>query len=485
MKRPVRVAVLGGGISGLSAAHRLVSAPGMEVVVIEASNRLGGKIKTSDFDGRQVDEAADAFLTRGGQAEGLCRELGLDSQLVPPATNRAWLWRGDRLHSFPLGLALGVPLRPLSLLGSPLVSPRGALRAAADLVMPRTTGSADVSVARLVRRRLGVEVSSTLVEPLIGGINAGRAECLGVSATAPRFSTASERSSSLIRGLRSEMVPPSAADRATEGAPPPFLGLRGGMEQMVHALESALRERGTDIRLGWRVAAAARAGGGWILSRQDRSLEGDVRGGVPLTVHDPADTILADGIVVTLPAWEAAKVLGGASPLGSSLLGTIPYASVAMLTMSYDISSSGQPFPAGSGFLVPAGEHRSVTACSWTSSKWPHLGRPRELLVRASVGRWRDGAALMLGDDALVKAVHRELQVVMGLATPPTASRVTRWDRAFPQFGVDHGDLVARITRAVGATGPVELAGAAYGGVGIPSCVQSGFGAADRLLARL
>ena len=474
--------MLGGGISGLAAAHRLAAEPGVEVIVMEASGRLGGKIKSSDFDGRAVDEGGDAFLTQGGHALELCRALGLDDQLVAPSTNRAWLWKGGRLQPFPPGLMLGVPIRPLKLLGSPLIGTRAALRAGLDFVMPRNVPRGDVSVARLVRSRLGAEVASTLVEPLIGGINAGRAECLGTAATAPRLAAAREHSRSLIRGLNAEQ---SLVQR--DPSVPPFLGLRGGMGEMVSALERTLRERGAQIRLDCRVAAVERSGEGWVL----RSRATSPGAGRATPVEDrPAvaganDSVRADGIVVALPAWEAASVLEGPTPLGSGLLRKIPYASVAMLTMSYEESAVSEPLPEGSGFLVPPVEHRAVTACSWASAKWPHLGRPGEVLLRASVGRWGDGAALMLDDETLAKAVDRELASVLGLAGGPTATRVTRWNRAFPQFGVGHSDLVEEIERAVRATGPAVLAGAAYGGVGIPACIRSGYTAADRMLSRL
>lgn len=479
--RALRVAVLGGGISGLAAAHRLAAEPDVEVVVVEASDRLGGKIRTSAFGGRPVDEAADAFLVGGGQALDLCRALGLDDRLVAPATNSAWLWKTGRLHPFPPDLVLGVPLRPLALRRSSLIGSRAALRASLDLVMPRNVPAGDVSVAKLARRRLGGAVASTLVEPLIGGINAGRAECLGAAATVPRFSSARERGPSLIRGLSAQR-----SRGGNERAEPPFLGLRGGMGELVSALERSLGEQGVEIRLNCRVEAADRKGGEWALSTQAlRAGPGGQLSPSGRRASEAAtDSIRADGIVVALPAWEAAKVFERSSPSASGLLCTIPYASVAMVTMSYQESSLGEPLPAGSGFLVPAAEHRVVTACSWASSKWPHLGRPGEVLLRVSVGRWGDRAALMLDDQALVSAVDRELRAVMGLGGGPVASRVTRWHRAFPQFGVGHGELVRHIGRTARATGPVELAGAAYGGVGIPSCILSGASAADRLLAR-
>lgn len=439
------VAVVGGGITGLAAAWELV-AGGASVTLYEAGDRLGGRILTADVAGRPVDLGPDALLARVPHAVGLCRELGLGDELVHPAAEGAAIWSGGRLRPLPRGLVLGAPLGVGDLVGlarSGLLSPLGALRASLDLVRPATAWGPDPSVGELVAGRLGREVHERLVDPLVGGIHAGPSALLSARLAAPQLADAAS-SRSLALGLRKGRPAPGAA-RA-----PVFASLLGGLGRLVERLEEELRARGADLRVGAPVDE------------------------VP--VPGAAATVLA------VPAGAAAGLVGGASPDAAAELGGIDYASVALAVLVYPESAVRRPL-AGTGFLVPAAEDRLVTACSFGSSKWPHWAGPGDVVLRASVGRWGDERALALDDDQLVARIADELALMLDLAGGPRLARVTRWERAFPQYRPGHADRVARAEAALARDLPtVAPAGAAYRGVGIAACIAQGRAAARRAL---
>ena len=435
------IAVVGGGITGLAAAYELVQL-GEEVVVLEASDRLGGKIRTSSFAGRPVDEGADAFLARVPWAVDLCKELGLTDDLVAPAQGSALVWAKGALRPIPEGVVLGVPTGVASLARSGLISPLGLLRAGLDLVLPRRRIDGDRSVGELIRSRMGGEVLELLVDPLLGGINAGDADRLSVDASAPQLADAARRHRSLILGLR-------GAPKAPPG--PVFHAHPGGMERLVDAVVARLA--GIDIRLGAPVDRLVADGGRYRL--------------------EPAG-VTADRVVVATPAFAAADLLADAAPEAAARLRAIDYSSVAVVTMAFPRSSVPGPLDA-SGYLVPKREGRLTTAVSWSSSKWTHLGGGDEVILRASAGSYGDGRALALDDDALVDALTAELREATGVTGAPTATRVTRWDRAFPQYTPGHLARVEEIERSVANALPgVHLAGAAYRGIGIPACIRQG-----------
>lgn len=443
---PPSVAVVGGGITGLAAAWELVTG-GAQVTVYEAGHRLGGRILTADVAGRPVDLGPDSVLARVPHALDLCRELGLGDELVHPAAEGAAVWSEGRLRPLPRGLVLGAPPGAGDLIGlarSGLLSPLGAMRASLDLVRPATRWGPDPSVGELVTGRLGPEVHQRLVDPLVGGIHAGPSALLSARLAAPQLAEAAS-SRSLILGLRS-------GRRARTGGPaaPVFASLRGGLGRLVGRLEEELRARGADLKL----AAPAEA--------------------VP--VPGSAATVLA------VPAGAAARLVGAASPDAAAGLGGVDYASVALTVLVYRAEALRQPL-SGTGFLVPASDDRLVTACSFGSSKWPHWAAPGDIVLRASAGRWGDGRALALDDGDLVARIHEELAGMVGLGTEPRLARVTRWERAFPQYRPGHADRVASVEAALARDLPtVTIAGAAYRGVGIAACVASGRSAARRAL---
>lgn len=479
------VVVVGGGIAGLAAAWELCSEAdvggssgaggGPAVTVLEASNRLGGHLRTASFAGRQVDLGPDAFLTRRPEALELCRQLGMDeAQLVAPATSAAYLFAGGRLHRLPAGLALGVPTRLIPLARSGVLSAGGVARCGLDLLTPpaRRAGPVDVgdvAVGALLRRRLGREVVERLADPLIGGIHAGSVEQMSAAAVFPALIEASRRGGSLMRALRPSAPPPTPGGAGKSSvAAPVFLAPRGGMGALVGRLCEALERRGVNLRTESAVVALGKdpSADGWVL---------ECAGG---------QTRRVDAVVLALPAPAAATLLHPHDAALARSLGSIDYASVALVTMRFATQRVG-PLPEGSGFLVARTADGLVTACTWMSSKWPGLSRPGEVLVRASLGRHGDDRPSAMDDDALVERAVAELAPAMALSGQPEEALVTRFAGAFPQYPVGHLERIASIERAAARVGGVALAGAAFGGVGIPACIASGRRAARAVKGHL
>lgn len=452
-----RIVVVGGGIAGLAAAWEGVGR-GHHVTVLEGDDRLGGKLRTSEVVGLPVDEGADAFITRTPAAVELCREIGLDD-LVAPATGKAHLWVGGRLRPIPEGTVLGFPADIDALAAAGVLSEDGIARAAAEPEHSPGPMTHDVTVGELARTHYGDEVADYLVDPLLGGINAGGIDNLSVDVAAAPIAAVARGHASLLHGLAAAR----AAAPAPGTGPPVFLAPAGGMQRLVDALATALADRGADLRTGATAHGLSRRGRAWC-------------------VEAGPDRFEADAVVVATPARHAAALLGPEVPPVGQALAAIPYAGVVLVTLAYP-SQAGPPRPEGSGFLVPRPEGRLLTATSWFSDKWAHLDDGRHLIVRASAGRHGDERALGLDDEDLVGAVHAELTAVMGLAAPPVQHRVSRWPEAFPQFAPGHLDRIATVEEAVAASAPgVALAGAYLRGVGIPACIAGGRAAVARVL---
>ena len=440
------VVVVGGGITGLATAHYLRSRHGLDATVLEASDRAGGKIRTDELAGVPVEAGPDTFLGRVPWAADLCRELGLGEALIEPATSSAFVWARGRLRPLPPGLVLGVPTGLPQLARSGLVSPAGMARAALDVVLPRRPHGDDPSIAEVIGSRLGAEVVDHLVEPLLGGINAGRADRLSLAATAPQLAEAARDHRSLLLGLR-----------APASGGPLFQSVRGGLQRLVERLVADV-----DVRTGTTVDAIEPAGHGrWKVAG-----------------------MLADAVVVTVPAFAAAPLVQSVSPVAAAELRAIEYASVAVVTLGY-APSTLPALPAGSGFLVPRTEHRLMTACTFLSSKWPALASSGLVLLRASAGRLGDERARELGDRELVDRLHREVKEALGPTRAPVTTRVDRWARGFPQYEPGHLARVGRIEAALEAWPGLTVAGSAYRGLGLAACVRQAGEAADRIAVNI
>ncbi len=441
MTRPTRrVAVIGGGITGLSAAwefHR--TAPNTEVTVFE-SGRLGGKLQASPFAGlANVDEAADAFLARVPWGRELCAELRI-SDLVSPATGRAYVLHRHRLHRIPDGLVLGVPAGIRGLVRSRLLSPLGLARAGGDLVRPVTPPDHD-NLGRLIRDRFGREVLERLVDPLIGSINAGDADQLSLRASAPQIAEPASQSRSLLVALRRQ--------RTTVADGPVFMAPRTGMASIPVILAERLRIGNTRIETHRSITEIARDGSRWRVD------------GEPF-----------DAVILATPADVSSRLVRPFAPNAGAGLGSIPYAGVVMVTLHVR-SPVG---PLGSGYLVPKPEQRHVTAVSLASYKWAHW-RPEGggSILRVSLGRLGNQLPLDFTDLQSVHTAIDEVGEHLGVELDVIGHRVTRWARSFPQYLPHHLDRVGAIEQSLRDEAPgLVVAGAAYRGVGVPACIRQG-----------
>jgi oxygen-dependent protoporphyrinogen oxidase len=445
------VVVIGGGITGLTAAFELRRSPDPPAVtVLEAGDRLGGKILTTPFAGLPaVDAGPDSVLARVPWAVELLRQLDLGDELVAPAIGKAALWWHGQLHPIPPGLVLGVPTGLPALARSRLLSWPGKARAAIEPLLPRTDGDDDLGLT--VRRRFGAEVYDRLVGPLVGSINAADPSRISLAASAPQVAEAAARRRSLLLALR--------AQRPAGTGAPIFLTHPRGLGHVVHRLAIALRDDGVSLRVGQPAGTLSHDG--------ERFRVGGMA---------------ADAVVLAVPADAAAAALDEVAPAAVARLRAIRYASVAMVTLALPAAGVGRKLD-GSGYLVPAADQRHITACSWASSKWAHLDRPGQVVLRASLGRDGDERALDLDDEGLVAATVDDLRRHLGLRADPVEVRVTRWPRSFPQYEPGHLDRVADIEAHLPAG--VVVAGSSFRGIGIASCIRQGRQAARATVAWL
>ncbi len=504
--RPV-VAVVGGGIAGLAAAWELVTAgaaagsgPEPEVHVLEASDRIGGKMRSTEFAGRRVDLAADGFLARRLEATDLCAELGLEDTLVAVGASGASIWARGRLRMMPEGLNLGVPTRWWPLFRSGILSPIESIGVAKDLVKPHLrTGMTfgDRSVGQIVGDRLGRPVVERMVDPLVGGIQAGGVDELSAAATFPVLIAASDQPGSLMRRLGRVMRRPGTSASAPPSPPatsPAFWSLPDGTASLADLLAAELQRRGVVVHTSVAVEAIDQTGGRgpgpsrWRLALGGRAPTSavDGNGSGPGTV---GGDLAADGLVLAVPATEAAVLLAPHAPVAAGMLSTIRYASVAVVTLALPRGAVTAPLR-GTGFLVPRtstidGRPSLITGATYLSRKWPNLSRPDDELIRASVGRYGDERHALMDDAELTASVLGELDTLLGVRHPPLHASVTRWEDALPQYEVGHLLRVGRIDQDVAGLDAVGIAGAALRGVGIPACIGSGRVAAQRVLASL
>jgi protoporphyrinogen/coproporphyrinogen III oxidase len=443
-----RVAVIGGGVTGLATAWHLRD--DAQVTVLEAGDRAGGEIRTVTFGGTRLDVGADAFLARQPEAERLVRSLGFDdADLAAPLTGQVALWVHGRLARLPERTVLGAPTDPIALWRSGAISPAGIVRASLEPVLPRRTVPGDRSVVDLVGERFGREVVDTLVEPLLGGVYAGAADRLSAEAAAAPIWAAARGHRSVTAGLREHL------ERRVDDRRPVFLTLQEGLGQVVDRLAGP-----ADLRLGTRVDAVRRASAGW-------------------QVVAAGDTLEVDQVVVAVPPAAAAALLAALVPEAARELLTIRAASVAVIALAYDRDAARQA-PLASGILVPRREERLVKAVTLSSRKWPHHAAHDRFLLRASVGRIDDPSALELADDELAERVDAEVRWATGIRSPARERLVVRWPAALPQYDVGHVRRVDRIRAALQAL-PVglHLGGAALDGVGLAARARDAEGLAD------
>jgi oxygen-dependent protoporphyrinogen oxidase len=455
------VVVVGGGISGLAAAwflHR-DGPPGLRVTVLEGSDRLGGALRSGELAGVPVDRGAEALLLRRPEAVDLARAAGLGEDLEDAATTSASVWSRGALRPLPTGTVMGVPGDLRRLAGTGLLTGRELSRIPLDAWLPRTRIGEDVSVGRYVTARVGRAVLDRLVEPLLGGVYAGRAHDLSLEATLPQLAPYVREQRSLLAAVRASRAGAPAADGAVFGAP------RGGVGRLPEAVARVSGARG---RTGAPVREVARTPTGWRLTVGPAS--------------DPEE-VLADAVVLAVPAAPAARLLRETVPRAARELAQVRTASVAVVGLAFARSSFPAP-PSGSGFHVPPVEGRAVKAVTFSSNKWGGSARaaPGLLVVRASLGRVGEEAVLQRDDADLIDLALADLTDLLGATDPPVDAHVTRWGGGLPQYTVGHRGRVERVREAVAEVPGMAVCGAAYDGLGVPACVATAERAAHEVL---
>ena len=462
------VVVVGGGISGLACAHRLVELDAeREVLVLEASWRTGGNLRTERTeDGFVIEHGPDSIITDKPWALDLARRVGLEEELVStvPDNRGAYVVAHGRLEPIPEGFAMMAPMRIGPFLRSPILSWRGKLRAGLDVVVPRGSED-DESLASFVRRRFGDEVFERLAQPLVGGIYGADPEKLSLRATMPRFLDIEKESRSVSLGLlrrqRRASAKPGAKSHAASGA---RYGLFVSFREGCEALPTRLAEKlGGRVRTESAVTSLEPREGGWRVTAGGEGID-------------------ASAVVLAIPAHRAASLVEGWDADLAALLGTIPYGSAATATFAFRREQIPHPLD-GYGFVVPSVEGRRILAATWSSRKWPGRAPAGMELVRVFLGGPGNEDVVERSDDAMVELSLAELHELMGVHGEPLLVRVDRYLRAMPHYHVGHAELVRRIDERVHGHRGLELAGNAYDGVGIPDSVRRGEAVAERLRA--
>jgi oxygen-dependent protoporphyrinogen oxidase len=476
------IVIVGGGIAGLAAAFFLKD-EAVRVTVLEGAGRIGGKLSASDVAGVPMDEGAEALLARRPEGIDLITATGLAGHLVPAGVTSSAICTRGALRPLPRRQFMGVPADIDELAATGVVSAGGIARAKAEKPETVMPNAPDVSVAEYIGSRLGAEVVDRLVDPLLGGVYAGRSEDLSFRATLAPLAAAAAKHDTLT-GAVTALLPKPAAP-APDAAPAPsldnskkpqavFVSLTTGIGSLPEAVAKASN---ADIRTNVMVRELARTG----------SASGG--GGWRLTTGSAADPgyLDADAVILAVPAAPAARLLKEAVPVAAGSLAEIPYASMAIITLAFRAGDFPEAHRARSGYLVPAVDGKAVKAATFSTVKWPHLAAsaPREApvhIVRCSIGRSGEVALLQRDDKDLADIAARELGDAIGITAAPVDSRVTRWGGALPQYNVGHLGRVAAIREAVGGQPGLAVAGGAYDGVGIPACVATARTAAAQVL---
>lgn len=471
--RPKRIAVVGAGVSGLAAAHRLVELSrendtSIEITLFEARDQPGGSIVTHDRDGFLVEGGPDSFITQKPWALALCKRLGIEDELVPtnPACRRTFVVRRGKLYPIPEGFLLLAPSRIRPFLTSRLFSWPGKLRMGLDVILPRKDHGedGDESLASFVRRRFGAEALERVAQPLVGGVYTANPETLSLRSTMPRFLDMEAKHRSLILAMRRGMKAVRRSSTGTDSGArySMFVSLEKGMARFVEVLRSQLPA--DTERLNTPVKQLRRENERWQLRLDDNTL------------------VDADALVLATPAYASADMIRELDPDLAEQLGAIQYASSATMSLAFRREQVAHPLD-GFGFVVPYVERRTLMAVTFNSVKFPGRAPDGWVLMRAFLGGAMQPEVFDQDDASLEAGARRDLEDLIGLHGDPAFVEIHRWPRSMPQYPVGHLDRVAKIRQRLAGWPNLAVAGNAFGGVGIPDCVNSGEQAAEAVFA--
>ena len=463
MESQKTVVIIGGGITGLTAAYYLQQAIAeqklpIDIKLIEASHKLGGKIQTVHKEGFIIERGPDSFLERKTSAAELVKDIGLEGQLVNNTAGKSFVLVNEKLHSMPKGAVMGIPTQITPFITTNLFSVQGKMRAAADLIIPRSKVSGDQSLGGFFRRRLGDEVVENLIEPLLSGIYAGDIDQLSLESTFPQFHEVERKYRSLILGMKK--TTPSAPQKT----PSPksrgiFQTLKGGLQSMVCAIEKKLPP--SVIMKGIRVTEVSRNGGYTVYLNNGKKIE-------------------ADSVVGTVPHMVLADLFPNHEFFGG--FKDIPSTSVATVAMAFDAKDVEDRID-GTGFVVSRNSDYTITACTWTHKKWPHTTPAGKVLLRSYVGRAGEETVVDLPDEDIEQIVLDDLKRIMDVKAKPEFTIVTRWKQAMPQYTVGHKARVARMHENASRQLPgIFIAGSSFAGLGIPDCIDQGKAVVEKVL---
>ena len=462
-----RIAIIGGGIAGLSAAYYATrKAPQANITLIESSNRWGGKITTdrvSLAEGQFIIEGGpDTFLATKPYATALCKELGLGDRLhgTNPKQKNTYVLHHNRLEPLPDGLAMMIPTNVGSILKSQLVSWFGKARMGLDFIQPAKAVDGDESLGTFVSRRLGREAYENLIEPLMSGIYAGDGDQLSLASTFPYLRDLELKYGSLARGAL--QLRKQSNGKAVQGSRSAFLTPTTGLAEIVEALVKYLQVNHVDLRLNTAVSRISNIDSRYVVGLEDGS------------------SLAADSIILAAPAFVSGTLLASINSRLAADLQSIPYVSTATVSLAYRQSDLPRQLD-GYGYVIPRREGRRALACTWTSTKFPHRAPEGYALLRVFVGR--AGENIPWNENELLALAKEELNLTLGISAEPVLSRVFMWEKAMPQYNLGHPEILKRIDVELQNHPGLALAGNGYRGIGIPDCIRSGELAVDKILA--
>lgn len=460
-----KVVILGGGITGLTTAFYLQKEARekklpIEIILIEASHRLGGKIQTVVKDGFVIERGPDSFIARKQSASRLAKEVGIGDTLVSNTAGKSYVLAKERLHPMPGGSIMGIPTEIGPFITTGLFSLTGKMRAAADFILPKSNAAQDQSLGHFFRRRLGDEVVENLIEPLLSGIYAGDIDQMSLMSTFPQFYEVEQKYRSLVLGMKKSSPAPKKSPESKGGKKGMFLTPKGGLQSLIDAIEDKLDPQ--SIMKGYRVEYVRKAEKGYNI----RLNNGEV-------LH-------ADSVVSTVPH----QVLPAIFPEHEffEVFEDVPSTSVANVALAFPKEAIAKDID-GTGFVVSRNSDYTITACTWGHKKWPHACPEDKVLLRCFVGRPGDDTIVELSDDEIIRIVLEDMNKTMNITMEPEFAVISRWKNAMPQYTVGHKERLAKVLDSVNEELPgVYIAGSSFEGLGIPDCIDQGEAAVEKVL---